>query len=148
MHEAPSASLPGWLQHPSHPMRSGALLALLLAFPGAAQYGPPNPQQPPSPAQTHSIEILGDENPQMTRRRLKAFSEDRHKSIARDAQKLLEMARELNTEIQSANPDSLTPAQLRKWSEIEKLAHHVKEKMAAVMQPNPTPAPPLTPLIR
>jgi hypothetical protein len=151
MQEPLSASTPGCMQRPPHPWRSGRLLAMLLAFPGAAQYVPSTPQFPipqSNPAPTHSNESVGDDDPQMFHKRMKAFKEDRHKSIVKDTQKLLDMARELNHQIQSTNPDSLTPAQLRRWSEIEKLAHHVKENMSAALQPNPPSAAPPAPGIR
>jgi hypothetical protein len=36
----------------------------------------------------------------------------------------------LNAEVGNANTDSLSPEQLRKLDQIEKLAHNVKEKMS------------------
>jgi hypothetical protein len=62
---------------------------------------------------------------------------ERQKEMVSDTNKLLKLARELNTEISSSNSDSLTPAQLRKVAEIEKLAHSVKGKMSTSAQSTP-----------
>jgi hypothetical protein len=47
-----------------------------------------------------------------------------------DTNKLLKLVNELNAEIGQTNPDSLTPSQLQKVAEIEKLAHNVRDKMS------------------
>ena len=62
---------------------------------------------------------------------LKALNADRQKSLMSDANKLLRLANELNAEIGRTNPEELTPSQLHKLAEIEKLAHNVKDKMSA-----------------
>lgn len=63
-------------------------------------------------------------------KRLKALNEDRHKSMVSDAQKLLKLARQLDAEVASNPTDEVTPEELHKVSEIEKLAKSVKSKMA------------------
>jgi hypothetical protein len=60
---------------------------------------------------------------------LRALNADRQKALVSDANKLLRLVNELNTEIAGKQPDALTPDQLRKMAEIEKLAHSVKDKM-------------------
>jgi hypothetical protein len=61
-----------------------------------------------------------------------------------DANKLLKLARELNDEISAANRGTLTPDQLRKIAEIEKLARSVKERMTiGVGQPELLAPPPV-----
>jgi ribosomal protein L11 len=55
---------------------------------------------------------------------------DRQKTMVSDADKLLKLAAQLNAEISAANQGELTPAQLKKISEIEKLARKVREKMS------------------
>jgi len=60
---------------------------------------------------------------------------------------LLKLANELNAEI-SANPEALTPDQLRKLATIEKLAHSVKEKMSTPVAGNPMYQPPTPPMMR
>ena len=72
---------------------------------------------------------------------------ERQKSMVSNTNKLLKLAGELNTEISSSNRDSLTPEQLRKVGEIEKLARSVKEKMSTSVGNAPVyQAPPLPPM--
>ena len=52
-----------------------------------------------------------------------------HKSMVSDTDKLLKLVTELNGEINKDIPSELTPEQLRKVAEIEKLARNVREKM-------------------
>jgi len=61
---------------------------------------------------------------------LRALNAARQKSMMADGDRLVRLVHELNAEIERTNPDSLTPAQLRKVGEIEKLAHNVKDKMS------------------
>jgi hypothetical protein len=63
-------------------------------------------------------------------RLLRALNVDRQKSLVSDTNKLLRLVNELNAEIALANTGSLTPSQVRRVAEIEKLAHNVKEKMS------------------
>lgn len=64
--------------------------------------------------------------------------------MVRDAEKLLRVATELQAEVEKEAPASLTPDEVHKWTEIEKLARSVKEKMStSVRLPSPylsTPA--------
>ena len=53
------------------------------------------------------------------------------------ANKLLKLVTELNAELTSSNPDSLSANQLRKLAEIEKLAHSVKDKMSTSVRGTP-----------
>jgi hypothetical protein len=85
-------------------------------------------------------------------RRLRQLNVAQHKAMVSDTDKLLKMVTELNAEISGSNPDSLTPDQIRKVAEIEKLAHSVKDKMRIAAQgaqdflndqpalPNPAPS--------
>ena len=70
---------------------------------------------------------------------------NRHKSMVSDADKLLKLARQLDAEIASNPSDELTPQELHKVAEIEKLAHNVKAKMAQSFgggpQLHPSPIP-------
>jgi hypothetical protein len=70
-------------------------------------------------------------------RLLRALNADRQKSLVSDTNKLLRLVNELNAEIARANTDHLTPDQLRRVSEIEKLAHNVKEKMSTSVRGTP-----------
>ncbi|HEX3894279.1 MAG TPA: hypothetical protein VHW46_17015 [Terracidiphilus sp.] len=55
---------------------------------------------------------------------------ERQKAVVSDTDKLLKLATELNQEIGESNPATLTPVELRKVAEIEKLARNVKQKMS------------------
>lgn len=66
----------------------------------------------------------------MQEKRLRDLNAERQKSLVADANKLLKLALELEDEVSRTNPDSFTPAELRKVEEIEKLAHRVKQKMS------------------
>lgn len=68
-------------------------------------------------------------------KRLRALNEDRQKSMVADTNKLLRLVNELNEEIAQNSPNALTPDEIHKLSEIEKLARHVKDKMK--LTPNP-----------
>jgi hypothetical protein len=68
-------------------------------------------------------------NPIWGAQRLRALNTDRQKSLVSDTDKLLKLARQLDAEIASNPTDELTPQELRKIGEIEKLARDVKAKM-------------------
>lgn len=77
----------------------------------------------------------GGLDPVMAERRMKMLNNERRKSLVSDSDKLLKLATELNNEIARSNSGSLTPEQLRKISEIEKLAHNVRDKMTMTIVP-------------
>jgi hypothetical protein len=68
-------------------------------------------------------------------RRMKLLDNERRKSLVSDSDKLLRLATELNDEIAHSNAGTLTPEQLRKVAEIEKLAHNVRDKMVMTVNP-------------
>jgi hypothetical protein len=72
---------------------------------------------------------IGGLDPVMAARRMKMLNNERHRALISDCDKLLKLATELNDEIARSNSGALTPEQLRKVAEIEKLAHGVREKM-------------------
>jgi hypothetical protein len=124
---------------------------LLFAQPGRAQRGVSGSQQHPvySPSQGQSSSgIQGDAqgNSVDEEKRLKALNADRQKRMVSDTNKLLRLVRELNSEIAHSNPESLTPEQLRKLTDIEKLAHGVKEKMGMSVRGLPPFQPPMHPM--
>jgi hypothetical protein len=121
----------------NHVLCAALWLALLPALPGSGQN---SPQQPPlpnagQPSQHSNRMVLPDLDQTMPsgafadERRVRLFYAALHKSMVADADKLLKLASELNAETSRPDFGSLTPAQLRKVAEIEKLAHSVKEKM-------------------
>jgi hypothetical protein len=63
-------------------------------------------------------------------KRLRALNADRQKSMISDAEKLVKLARQLDAEVASNPRDELTPSELHKLAEIEKLARNIKSKMA------------------
>jgi hypothetical protein len=71
-----------------------------------------------------------EDDPLFGAKRLRALNADRQKSMVSDADKLVKLARQLDAEIASNSTDDLTPEELHKIAEIEKLARNVKAKMA------------------
>jgi len=78
--------------------------------------------------------------------RLRAMNADRQRSMVSDADKLVKLARQLDAEVASNPTDELTPEELRKVAEIEKLAHNVKAKMAQSFGGGPQLRPSTVPL--
>ncbi len=102
------------------------VLASLTARP-AGQRPLPNPidQQSRSP-----FEGVGANDPSMAARQMRALNADRQKSLISDGDKLLKLAKELNTEVENSNPQELTQVELRKVADIERLARNVRQKMS------------------
>jgi hypothetical protein len=65
----------------------------------------------------------------MERERTKQQGKERQATIKRDTDKLLALATELKQYVDKTNENVLSVDVVRKAEEIEKLAHHVKEKM-------------------
>ena len=83
-------------------------------------------------------------DPAVLARRMRVLNLERQKSMVSDTDRLLKLAQELNSEIDNSNPEALTPVQLRKIGEIEKLARNVKQKMSISFAGGPSlqePAP-------
>lgn len=66
---------------------------------------------------------------QVERDRAKKREQDRQAAIKRDTDKLLALATELKDYVDKSNEHVLSLDVVKKAEEIEKLAHHVKEKM-------------------
>jgi hypothetical protein len=73
-------------------------------------------------------------DPVYQQKQLRQLNDALHKSMVSDMDKLLKLVTELNAEISSTNPASLTPEQLRKVAAIEKLARNVRDEMRTSMQ--------------
>ena len=56
-------------------------------------------------------------------------NEDRHKQLVADTNKLLQLAQQLQQEVEKSNKDQLSLSVLKKSEEIEKLAKNVKDRM-------------------
>lgn len=108
-------------------------------------HGTQEPVRPDKPIQA-GVESPDDDRrtTTMTESQLRELNQERQKQMVADANKLLKLARELNDEISAANRGTLTPDQLRKIAEIEKLARSVKERMTiGVGQPELLAPPPV-----
>ncbi|MGA2672093.1 MAG: hypothetical protein ABSE99_02590 [Terracidiphilus sp.] len=114
-------------------------LVLLLALPGGAQNpnGGAPPVTGPSYQRPSGFGPFDDTGSAEEEKRLRALNAERQKSMVADAAKLLKLAGELNSDVNGAAPGTLTPEQLRKAGEIEKLAHNVKEKMSTSVRTTP-----------
>jgi hypothetical protein len=66
---------------------------------------------------------------QIERERAKKLNQERQAAIKRDTDKLLALATELKDYVDKSNEHVLSLDVVRKAEEIEKLAHHIKEKM-------------------
>jgi hypothetical protein len=114
-------------------------IALLLAASAGAQTRGVSPSLPtlPSgaPVNTRQDYDIPKNDPEEEQRRLRALNAERQKRVVSDAKKLLKLTTDLNSEIANAASDSLTPAQVRKLAEIEKVARDLKQNMSASVQP-------------
>lgn len=135
---------------------SPALIAVILvvilgiAFAASPAQEPGfGPQNSPSQMGQHTRgafgSIFNDQNPPLPERQIKALNEERQRVVIADTDKLLSLARELNAEVSSSEPSSLTPQELSKIAAIEKLAHSVKEKMTESYVTQPLLRDPLQP---
>lgn len=132
---------------PSRLVEFAAALMLMagLAGIGHAQSSPPLGAQGYPRGQwgqlpTQQTETYPGQNgdPAMEEKRLNALNTERQKAMVADANKLVKLAAELNAEINGKNLGQLTPGQLRKVAEIEKLAHNIREKMSTSVKPAPS----------
>lgn len=133
-------------------------LALLLALPCGGQMS--QQSQPSSNGSLHPSHNIPSDvddalgaspagDPVYEERRMRQLNAAQHKSMVSDTDKLLKLVNELNAEINSTNPGTLTPDQLRKVADIEKLAHSVKDKMRMSVKGtpvymDPSPLPPIS----
>jgi hypothetical protein len=113
----------------------GALaLAILLALSSSARMIAQNGQTirygPPSSKPNDTSMPLKDTSGMEDQKLLQMRNAARQISMVSDAGKLLRLANELHAELAAANTATLTPAQLRKLQQIEKLARNVRSKMA------------------
>ena len=109
--------------------------SLALAFIVAASSMAQTNQQFPihQQQQERTSDVPGESNdrfPSGKEKQLRSLNAQRQKSLVSDAERLLQLATELNAEVSAGNSDSLTPSELRKVAAIEKLARSVKQKMS------------------
>lgn len=148
-----------WARNGGQRCRAGALarawgslglalvLGLLLTPHSAAQ----SPQYDAGTFQRGAIgdstsPLVGDPgNLEMEAKRLDALNAARQKSLVSDTNKLVKLTAELNAQINSTRPASLTEAQMRMVAEIEKLARNIREKMCTSVKGVPGIGPPPPP---
>jgi hypothetical protein len=79
----------------------------------------------------------GGNDPVMAGRQTAELNLERHREMVSDTNKLLKLARELNYEVSASGTNNLSPDDLRRLAEIERLARSVKEKMVIAGQAAP-----------
>jgi hypothetical protein len=117
----------------SHAARGAFWLAVALVLPSGAQNTPPPREtlQPPIGQRAgDSINGIGPGDPTEQEERLRALNRERQKSMVSDTNKLLKLALQFDTEVKGGDFGSVTPSQMHKLGEIEKLARNVKDKMS------------------
>ncbi|HUD57115.1 MAG TPA: hypothetical protein VMR02_17920 [Terracidiphilus sp.] len=111
----------------------GALVLFAIFVLGSLAAEPAGQQPVPNQMNRQSrnpFDGFGGNDPLLTARQMRALNADRQKSLVSDTDKLLKLAQELNSEIETGNPNMLTQVQLRKIADIERLARSVKQKMS------------------
>ncbi len=100
------------------------LLVVICGSTGVAQLRQHDTQRGQSP-----FDPDDGQDAMMVQKRLKALNAERQKSIVSDAQKIVDLTTALDAEVKGMEGGVLTPEQVRKLNQIEKLAHEVKQKM-------------------
>jgi len=115
-------------------------MSLAMGLPGSGQSSPglqrPVYTQPLGQGANGEGGPLGGD-PLEEEKILRAQNAQRQRSLVADTDRLLRLASELNAQVASTNPASLTAEQLRKVAEIEKLARNVKDKMSTSVRGTP-----------
>lgn len=125
----------------SHIVRS-AYVALVLCAPASVALGQTANQaqlaqpQPKVDSLTRADNRVPDANDimllreqQAKRKTFQAANIERKRQLAEDSALLLKLAEELSTEVAKASNDALSPTEVRKIEDIERLAHNVQQKM-------------------
>jgi hypothetical protein len=68
-------------------------------------------------------------DPRLQSQRDHMWSDDRHKRLIADTDKLLQLATELKVDVDKSSPNELSVKVIQKATEMEKLSHDVKERM-------------------
>lgn len=132
----------------SHLLRVTAISAALLLFGAgvrqagvmAAQHNPAGTSGsgtgaglptglPPLDAPAGDAEPDGGARARMEHERLKSLNDDRHKRLAADVDRMVELTNELKADVDKTNKDELSIEVIKKAQEIEKLAHDVQSRM-------------------
>ncbi len=121
------------------PLRAAVAVWLLLAAWGAAQSGktsglkpaPPLIEAPAAQTDPSGAPILAPAPEQRKLQRIMAErrNKQRQKKIQSDAQRLLQLASDLQTAVKTSQESALTAGEVKQLDEIEKLARDVKRNM-------------------
>jgi hypothetical protein len=65
----------------------------------------------------------------MQRKQMKELNQERHATLKKDTDKLLQIATELKQQVDKTNENQLSLEVIRKTEEVEKLAKSIREKM-------------------
>ncbi len=65
----------------------------------------------------------------MQRKQMKELNQERHATLKKDTDKLLQVATELKQQVDKTNENQLSLEVIRKTEEVEKLAKAIREKM-------------------
>lgn len=121
-----------------------AMLTVIACVLAARSQRPPGDiiNRPP-PMPTDSVPNT-DYDPIIVARQRAALAAERQKEMISDTYKLLKLAKQLNYDVAASGTDTLTPDDMHRLAEIEKLARSVKEKMAIEGQTPPIQTSPLS----
>jgi hypothetical protein len=127
---------PGWFAHHACKVRAGTWIAILAT---AVCPGQESQQAGFRPEKVPAVDPANrepDARMQMERnakraqlQRYEAANAERKRQLEQDSALLLQLASELETELEKAGYGAAEPSTIRKAEMIEKLAHTVKEKM-------------------
>jgi len=115
-------------------LRSWAVSAYGAPQPWAQMPSMPGGQSPAGPSNPQELPIPGAEAHDPVRERARqqvivSANVARHKRMAEDANKLLDLSKQLKDDVDKTGDDELSVEVMRKAAEIEKLAHDVRERM-------------------
>jgi len=127
------------------PFAWAALGLALLALPvGAGGQAPthgtdPSDSSPRVDSTSPAAANVPMRDPVQAARELRAMNIARYQAIIEDTNRLLKLTRELDEEIARTSPVVLTPAELSKIGEIQKLAHRVRTNMSQSIRDSASP---------
>ncbi len=114
----------------------GVVLAAQRGGQGSGSGGTNQPITPPNTGSPTALPPLDSPNvpdggmrARMEGERVKALNDDRHKRLAADVDRLVELTNELKTDVDKTTKDELSVDVIKKAQEIEKLAHDVQSRM-------------------
>jgi hypothetical protein len=100
-----------------------------------SQQGMPSVDLPPAGPAPRSRNGLGNPEPKdpgmarMQEERERMAKDERHKHMATDVTKLLQLATDLKEEVDKSTKNEMSVSAFQKANEIERLAHDVKERL-------------------